>query len=216
MPSKARQAKKVVDKGVDWIEDQMDGRKFDMAESQKTQVANTVGTYRKAAEMLDKMGAGDKRIDYGAGKGLGSPIIKAKSYEPFPEEGFTPDYTKPPKELFDAVVNLNVLNVLPPQVRDQVAKELLDRIRMGGDALVGARSYSDVMGAKNPEIVGDGGIVTSKGTYQYGFGGENEGLLDYLNRMADDMGEGKRFTMEKAPLAATGAKVKRVPKKRKK
>jgi len=191
------------------------GDLFKLSNSGDTQVATTVGTYRKAAEMLDRLGSGDKRIDYGAGKGLGTDIIKAKSYEPFPEEGFTPDYTTPPNELFDAVVNLNVLNVLPPQIRDQVAKELLDRVRMGGDALVGARSYSDVMNAKNPKMVGDGGIVTSKGTYQYGFGGKNEGLIDYMNRMAEDMGEGKRFTMEKAPLAATGAKIKRVPKKKK-
>ena len=183
--------------------------------SKRTQVATTGGTYQKARKMLDEAGVGDDVLDYGAGRGHGTPILRGESYEPFPQGDFKPDYTTPPDKLYDAVVNLNVLNVLPPDLREQVAKEILDRIRMDGYGMIGARSYPDVMGAKNYTDVGDGGIVTSRGTYQYGFGGENEGLVDFLNRMSGDMGEGKRFVIEKAPLAATGAKVKRVRKKRK-
>ena len=43
------------------------GDLFKLSNSGDTQVATTVGTYRKAAEMLDRLGSSDKRIDYGAG-----------------------------------------------------------------------------------------------------------------------------------------------------
>lgn len=181
----------------------------------KTQVTNTKGTYVKARDMLDDLGVGDDVLDYGAGKGHGTPILRGESYEPYPQGDFAPDYTTPPNKLYDAVVNLNVLNVLPPELRDQVAMEILDRIRMEGYGLISARGQSGLSSLKNPTKIGDGGVVTNTGTYQYGFGGSNETLKDYLGRIAGEMGEGKRFEMSPVPLSDTGVQVKRVRKKRK-
>ena len=59
------------------------------------------------------------------------------------------------------------------------------------------------------KAAGDGGIYTSKGTYQYGFGGKNESLMDYLESIANKI-DGKEFKIDKANVAATGVKVKRV------
>jgi hypothetical protein len=181
---------------------------YDLSNAQKTQVATTGGTYGKARSLLDSLGVGDDVIDYGAGRGHGTPILRGESYEPFPS-GWTPDYTSPPDKEYEGVVNLNVLNVLPPEIREQVATEILDRIKKDGYGVVGARSFSDVMSAKNPQILDDGGIMTSRGTYQYGFGGENEGLVEFLERMAKKMPE-KEFEITPEKIAATGAKIKRL------
>ena len=181
---------------------------YDLSNAQKTQVATTGGTYGKARSLLDQLGVGDNVIDYGAGRGHGTPILRGESYEPFPNN-WTPDYTSPPDKEYQGVVNLNVLNVLPPEIRDQVAGEILDRIQKDGYGLVGARSFSDVMSAKNPQVLPDGGIMTNKGTYQYGFGGQNEGLVDYLKRIAETK-QGKEFEITPEKLAATGARIKRL------
>jgi hypothetical protein len=181
---------------------------YDLSNSQKTQVATTGGSYQKARGILDQLGVGDDVIDYGAGKGLGSAILRGESYEPFPQ-GWTPDYTSPPNREYEGVVNMNVLNVLPPEIREQVANEILNSIKKDGYGVVGARSFNDVMTAKNPQILDDGGIMTSRGTYQYGFGGENEGLVDFLQRIANDIPD-KEFEITPEKIAATGAKIKRL------
>jgi hypothetical protein len=181
---------------------------YDMANSAKTQVTNTDKTYQKARGILDQLGVGDDVIDYGAGKGHGSAILRGESYEPFPQ-GWTPDYTSPPNKEYEGVVNMNVLNVLPPEIREQVANEVLNSIKKDGYGVVGARSFNDVMTAKNPQILDDGGIMTSRGTYQYGFGGKNEGLVDFLQRMANDIPD-KEFEITPEKIAATGAKIRRL------
>jgi len=181
---------------------------YDMANSAKTQVATTGGTYAKARGILDQLGVGDNVIDYGAGKGHGSAILRGESYEPFPQ-GWTPDYTSPPNKEYEGVVNMNVLNVLPEPMRSEVAAEILNSIQKDGYGLVGARSFSDVMTAKNPKLMDDGGIMTNKGTYQYGFGGQNEGLVDYLKRVAGQIPE-KEFEINPEKIAATGARIKRI------
>lgn len=185
------------------------GLDYDLANSQKTQVATTGGSYQKARGILDSLGVGDDVIDYGAGRGHGTPILRGQSYEPFPQGDFTPDFMTPPDREFQGVVNLNVLNVLPEPMRSQVAQEILGRIGQDGYGIVGARSFTDVMGAKNPQILDDGGIMTQKGTYQYGFGGKNESLIDFLGRQAETIPD-RRFEIQPEKIAATGARIRRV------
>ena len=182
---------------------------YDLSKSQKTQVATTGGSYKKARTILDELGVDDNVLDFGAGRGHGTPILRGESLEPYPQGGFKPDYTTPPDKSYKGVVNLNVLNVLPEPTRSEVAKQILDRIDVGGHAVIGARSYSDVMGAKDPQLLDDGGIMTKKGTYQYGFGGKNESLIDYLSRQAESMPD-KEFDIKKQNIAATGALVSRL------
>ena len=54
-------------------------------------------------------------LDFGAGLGKGSKILKADSYEPFPKKGFEPTFTETsviPNSSYDNIVSLNVLNVV--------------------------------------------------------------------------------------------------------
>ena len=175
-----------------------------------TQVATTGGSYKKAGDILEREGIFGNVLDYGAGRGHGTQHLpgNAQSYGPNPKEGYTPDFTESPDEMFDGIANLNVLNVRPEPDRQEIAKDILGKLNKDGVAAIGARSYSDVMNAKNPQLLDDGGIITQKGTYQYGFGGKNEGLVDYLRRQADQFPD-REYEITKEPLAATGALVRR-------
>lgn len=176
-----------------------------------TQVATTGGTYQKAGDILRREGIFDNVLDYGAGHGHGTEFLpgNAKSYEPNPRPGYSPDFTDSPDEMYDGIANLNVLNVVPEPMRGEIAGDILGKLNKDGVAAIGARTYRDVMTAKNPQLLDDGGIITQKGTYQYGFGGENEGLIDYLQRQADQFPD-RKYEITKEPLAATGALVKRL------
>ena len=127
-----------------------------------TQVATTVGSYKKAALFLtDIIESGSKVLDYGAGLGKGtlamrevlSPAgIEVESYEPFPERGETPTYTDPNQinEKFDAVVNLNVLNVVPKDIRDAITSHIISVLKPEGVALISTRKWNgDITQAKN-------------------------------------------------------------------
>lgn len=175
-----------------------------------TQVATTGGSYKKAGDILEREGIFGNVLDYGAGRGHGTEFLpgNAKSYEPNPKPGYSPDFTESPDEMYDGIANLNVLNVRPEPARSEIAQDILGKLNKDGVAAIGARSYGDVMSAKSPQLLDDGGIITQKGTYQYGFGGENEGLVDYLKRQADEF-PNREYEITKEPLAATGAMVKR-------
>ena len=178
--------------------------------SGKTQVATTGGTYKKAGEILQREGVTGDVLDYGAGLGHGTQYLgpRAVSYEPNPAAGYSPDFTESPEMMFDGIANLNVLNVVPEPLRSKIALDILSKLNPDGVAAIGARSYSDVMTAKNPSLLDDGGIVTSRGTYQYGFGGKNESLIDYMLRQAEELND-REFEITPEKLAATGALVRR-------
>jgi hypothetical protein len=203
----ARLAKTLFDLGEEGVDSLLELLK----KSGDTQVATTGGSYQKAGDILRREGVTDNVLDYGAGRGHGTQYLpgNAQSYEPNPKPGYTPDFTDSPDQMYDGIANLNVLNVVPEPVRSQIAGDIMGKLNKDGVAAIGARSYSDVMNAKNPNLLDDGGIITQKGTYQYGFGGENEGLVDYLQRQADQIPD-KKFEITKEPLAATGALVKRL------
>ena len=87
--------------------------------SARTQIVNTKPTYDKAREILRQEGVDKNIIDYGAGKGMGS-YGWAESFEPY-AKGWYPTYTKAediPSDKYSGLLNLNVLNVLPPELRE--------------------------------------------------------------------------------------------------
>jgi len=141
--------------------------------SRLTQIATTGGSYEKAAKKLEEAGVSGKVIDYGAGRGHGAQAIKADSFEPYPQ-GWSPTYTNPadiPDSSYSGLVNLNVLNVLPPDVREQVVREMGRVLEPQGVGIISTRGR-DVMSAKGvpgPEpmslIIGEG----DKARYQKGF-----------------------------------------------
>jgi hypothetical protein len=171
-------------------------------QSGTTQVATTTGSYTKAAKIAEKLGA-KSVLDYGAGLGLGSDAIRSvigdvESFEPNSErwQGSSPvTYTNTSdiNKKYDSVINLNVLNVVPKDIRDAIVMDIFDKLNIGGNAIISTRKWSgDVNQAKNyvkgPE---DKSVIIKRRSggkevdvYQKGFDG-NE-LVDYINEILGD------------------------------
>lgn len=178
--------------------------------SAMTQIATTVNTYRKASKML-----GGKVLDYGAGYGLGTDAMReegllAESFEPFPEEWKgkrPPTYTDSadiPPESYDSMVSFSVINVVDPDERKLLFKEIARILRPDGFALITGRTRQDVSAAKTkrPHLE-DGGYLIGEGEderYQKGF------TQAELERYAKEV-LGPGFTVEKNGML-NGASIK--------
>jgi hypothetical protein len=171
-------------------------------ESSTTQVATTIGSYAKAANIAKRLGA-KNILDYGAGLGLGSDAMRnvvsnVDSFEPFPErwKGKTPptytDNTDIEKK-YDAVVSLNVLNVVRKDLRDSIVKDIFSLLNDNGAAIISTRAFKgDIAKAKNfengPEDKSyiikrkqDGKVID---VFQKGF--DSNELVDYLQELLGD------------------------------
>lgn len=181
--------------------------------SQATQRPGTMGTYKKVHDYFDQQGAPtDGVLDYGAG--LGHSGQWGHTYEPHPREGFEPTYTDPsqvPDGAHGRVTNLNVLNVVPPDIRHQIVDGIGRTMAPGGHAVITTRGR-DVYDATNQTPVpGDdgplgGGVIINKGrkneTYQKGF--HPDELHQYVQgRLGPD------YTVKKVPLGPAGVHIVR-------
>ena len=126
-----------------------------------TQIDTTMGAYAAVARNLFAKIPNLKNIlDYGAGKGRGTASVfraltnkgmdvNVKSYEPFPEnwaKSLTdePDFTNADNikdGSQDAVVNLNVLNVVPRAIRDDIVKNIGRILKDGGVGVISSRRW---------------------------------------------------------------------------
>lgn len=189
------------------------GARMDMAGSklpplenaQKTQLgASTLPSYEKAARLLGGEGS---FLDFGAGRGQGAAAIGADTFEPYPREGFSPTYTSAadiPDASYNRLASLNVLNVMPRDVRDQAVQDIGRVLTPGGRAVVTTRGR-DVLNAKGAPGDEPMSIVTTADTYQKGF--TQPELRDY---MQSTLGEG--FTVSNLPekIGQAGVMVERV------
>lgn len=175
------------------------------ANAARTQIIGTLPTYRKAAEMLKQRGAAGRGLDFGAGLGEGAKVMPGQydTYEPF-ARGWTPTYSdisQIPPEAYNRLTNLNVLNVVPREARDEIVQGIGRSMEPGGLGLITTRG-ADVMkatGRPGPEPMS---IITSRDTYQKGF--TNPELQEYLRYILGD-----RFNIEPAKLGPAGAMVKK-------
>jgi hypothetical protein len=198
---------KVLSKGLKLLEDVVEKVKLPPAEnSARTQIVGTMPTYEKARNILGKEGIkGADIIDFGAGKGLGSTSMKADSFEPYPQ-GWYPTYTKSediPSEKYKGLLNLNVLNVLDPEMRAHTVKEIGRVMRPeGGTGLITTRGrdvLNTVGGKAGNEPMS---VITSRDTYQKGF--EPEELRKYIRYIL-----GGDFEYEPLNLGQAGVKIKK-------
>jgi len=140
--------------------------------TKETQRPNTLATYKKVNEKYFKDIKG-KTLDFGAGLGLGSKELKADAFEPFPREGFKPKYTKIeqiPSNSYSKIANLNVLNVVPKNVRDEIVLNIGRVLKPKGTAIISARGVSDVLAAKTGTPgKEDASIILPDGGYQKGY-----------------------------------------------
>ena len=178
--------------------------------SAMTQITGTEDTYIKASKML-----GGKVLDYGAGIGIGTDALRSNglltdSFEPFPEnwEGkLPPTYTDSadiPSESYDSMVSFSVINVVDPDERNLLFREVSRILRPDGVALITGRTRQDV-GAATTKIphLEEGGYLIGKGKrqrYQKGF------MQSELERYAKEV-LGPGFTVEKNGML-NGASIK--------
>lgn len=178
--------------------------------ARKTQIASTLGTYKKAGAMLDKAGIKGKSLDFGAGLGKGTAELgkDAESYEPYPREDFKPHYidaTKIPSNSYSRIVNLNVLNVVPNveghRIRDEIVRQIGRVLAPGGMALITTRGR-DVLTIKGTPGEEPMSMISSIGTYQKGF--TNAELKEYVQSVLGD-----NFDVSSAKLGPAGVMIKK-------
>jgi hypothetical protein len=160
-----------------------------------TQRATTIHTRLENDGIISKEEfSNEKGLVYGDGRGAASQYLGAKSYEPFPPAGFTPDYTgdrvagsgAPIGKKFSSILNTFVLNVVDPQTRTFIVKDIANLLQKGGRAVFVTRG-TDVANSK--ALVSFGPlerIQRSEGklTYQKGF--TQPELIQYLQETLGD------------------------------
>lgn len=171
----------------------------------RTQIIGTLPTYRKAADIFQQRGTTGRGLDFGAGLGEGAKVMPGQyeTYEPF-ARGWSPTYSdisQIPPEAYNRLTNLNVLNVVPREVRDEIVQGIGRSMEPGGLGIVTTRG-ADVMkasGRPGPEPMS---VITSRDTYQKGFTPTE--LEDYLKYML-----GENFDIERLRLGPAGAAVRK-------
>ena len=197
-----------VPEGMQYEDDIMFSRRADLPppeNAQKTQRANTIGTYRKAGAILDKIAGGGRGLDFSSGLGIGAGELGFESYEPFPKDGVNPTYlsaSQIPVGAFDKITNLNTLNVVPRKDRDAIVRSIAAALAPNGVAAITARG-KEVMKAQGSPGPEPTSIITSGDTYQKGF--TTSELVRYLQ---ETLGSG--FEVSSLNLGPAGALVKRL------
>ena len=178
--------------------------------TQKTQLGkSTIPTYKKVEREFLPEG---KRLDYGAGRGLGAKEIKADTFEPFPRKGFNPTFKNTDdiqSSSYENISSLNVLNVLQQNDRKKAVKEIGRILKPGGNAIISTRGM-DVLKAKGTKGIEPMSMVTSTGTYQKGFTPKE--LKDYVQKVL-----GKNFDVDLIKgqkIGAAAIKIKKLETKK--
>ena len=182
--------------------------------SQRTQRPGTMGTYNKAHAYFDTAGAPGKGtdgvLDYGAG--LGHSAQFGHTYEPYPRQDrdFRPTYEHDediPEGAYNRVTNLNVLNVVPPELRSKIVQGIGRAMAPGGHAVITTRGTHEVLNTKSgvPADNGDPNAIrvnpdTPNETYQKGFTPDE--LHQYVS---DQLGPG--YTVHKVKIGPAGVHV---------
>jgi hypothetical protein len=171
----------------------------------RTQIIGTLPTYEKAGNILRQQGATGRGIDFGAGLGEGAKALGKDfdTYEPF-AQNWKPTYSNAadvPSDEYGRLTNLNVLNVVPREVRDEIVQDIGRVMQPGGMGIITTRG-KDVMNAKGlagPEPMS---VITSRDTYQKGF--NKDELEEYLKYMLGD-----NFEIGRLNLGPAGALIKK-------
>tara|TARA_Y100000022_G_scaffold46713_1_gene39321 strand:+ start:28 stop:2820 length:2793 start_codon:yes stop_codon:yes gene_type:complete len=172
--------------------------------SQRTQIAGTLPTYKKADAILQEASGDGATLDYGAGLGLSQRELGYDTFEPFPKEGFEPTFTSGneiPSNSYNKITNLNVLNVVPKETRDEIVLDIGRILQPNGTAIITTRGR-DVLNAKGTDGPEAMSIITSAGTYQKGF--TQKELREYVQDLLGD-----NFEITNNKLGAAGITIRK-------
>tara|TARA_R100001510_G_scaffold5207_1_gene4143 strand:+ start:2601 stop:9239 length:6639 start_codon:yes stop_codon:yes gene_type:complete len=177
--------------------------------AQKTQNANTRGTYIKTANVLNNIIPEGQILDFGAGRGIGAEAINAKTYEPFPREGFTPNFTdvsKIPSNSESKINSSSVINVVPKDIRDGIVLDIGRILKQDGVAIITSRTEQSIKkGAENIKpFEGEEGayIVGKEGEQTFQKGYSQKQLVEYVQGIL-----GNDFKVTNAPKTTDGKNI---------
>ena len=171
----------------------------------RTQIIGTLPTYQKAADIFKQHGAAGQGIDFGAGLGEGAKALGKDfhTYEPF-AQNWTPTFAKAadvPSDAYGKLTNLNVLNVVPREVRDTIVEDIGRVMQPGGYGIITTRG-KDVLNAKGTAGPEPLSIITSRDTYQKGF--TKDELEDYMKYILGD-----KFDVNRLNLGPAGVLIQK-------
>lgn len=143
--------------------------------------------YAFVNDLLNKIQFDGNILDHGAGRGRSLDILqpwndKIRLYEPYPSQNLLDKIDYDPRNLmpiylFDLIISSYVLNVIPPRNRFKVLQKIIHtHLARSGFMIIAVRSRSDVMSYMKKsnycQTVQEESCayVSSKGTYQHGFG----------------------------------------------
>jgi hypothetical protein len=158
-----------------------------------TQIGTTIHSRLKSAGVISNDDFKNGLV-YGDGKGAASADLGADSYEPFPPSDFKPTYSGDRsagvgdaiEKKYDTILNTFVLNVVDPQTRDFIVKDIANLLNKGGRAVIVTRG-TDVLNSKPVQDFRGMSRLQRKGktlTYQKGF--TQQELISYLSEVLGD------------------------------
>ena len=171
----------------------------------RTQIIGTLPTYQKSYDILKNLGAKGRGLDFGAGLGEGAKVLGKEfdTFEPF-AKNWTPTYGNVddiPSDAYGQLTNLNVLNVVPREIRDNMVEDIGRVMEPGGFGIVTTRG-KDVMNAKGTAGPEPLSIITSRDTYQKGF--TKDELEDYMKYILGD-----KFNVNRLNLGPAGVVIEK-------
>lgn len=158
-----------------------------------TQIGTTIHSRLKSVGVISNDDFKNGLV-YGDGKGAASADLGADSYEPFPPSDFKPTYSGDRsagvgdaiEKKYDTILNTFVLNVVDPQTRDFIVKDIANLLNKGGRAVIVTRG-TDVLNSKPVQDFRGMSRLQRKGktlTYQKGF--TQQELISYLSEVLGD------------------------------
>jgi len=115
----------------------------------------TIGTYKKANNVLSKFIPEGRTLDFGSGAGVTKQELGFDTYEPFfvtGERRIPPDFDSAeqiPDNSYEKVISQNVINTVPAEGREQIYGDIGRILKPGGYAVINSRDWNAVKTPKN-------------------------------------------------------------------
>lgn len=162
----------------------IDELEYNPSDASGTQRSNTKATYGAAVKEFVSRGilSGESKVlDYSAGLGVGAGLMRelglksVDTYEPYPPNGFNPDYSSEdasdvPNDSYDLVIVNYVVNVVPIDIRTSIIERAFSKVKPGGHLFVTSMTPADISqtikkGAFRHRV-STTEVITSRGSYQ--------------------------------------------------